>query len=182
MSKLTCTDFADIATLLSEEEIAVQQMTRQFVDDEVLPIIGKHHADATAPTELIPKMAELGFFGATLQTEYGCAGLNNVAYGLLMQELERGDSGLRSTASVKGGLVIYPIFAFGSEEQKKKWLPLLASGKKIGCFGLTEPDFGSNPAGMITRAKKKGDKWILNGAKMWITNGTIADIEIARAH
>jgi len=181
MSKLTCTDFADIATLLSEEEIAVQQMTRQFVDDEVLPIIGKHHADATAPTELIPKMAELGFFGATLPTEYGCAGLNNVAYGLLMQELERGDSGLRSTASVQGGLVMYPIFAFGSEAQKKTWLPKLAAGKAIGCFGLTEPDFGSNPAGMITRAKKKGNKWILNGAKMWITNGTIADVAIVWA-
>src|SRR3989338_4229026 len=181
MSKLTCTDFADIATLLSEEEIAVQQMTRQFVDDEVLPIIGKHHAEASAPTELIPKMAALGFFGATLPTEYGCAGLNNVAYGLLMQELERGDSGLRSTASVQGGLVMYPIFAFGSEEQKKKWLPQLASGKKIGCFGLTEPDFGSNPGGMVTRARQKGKDWVLSGAKMWITNGTIADVAIVWA-
>ena len=181
MGNLTCTDFANIATLLSEEEIQVQQMTRQFVDDEVLPVINQYHASATTPVALFPKMAKLGFFGATLPAEYGCAGLNNVAYGLLMQELERGDSSLRSAASVQGGLVMYPIFAFGSEAQKKKWLPKLAAGKAIGCFGLTEPDYGSNPSGMITRAKKKGNRWILSGNKMWITNGTLADIAIVWA-
>ena len=181
MAKLTCTDFIDLSSLLSEDEIQVQQMTRQFVDDEVLPIITKHHANATTPVELFPKMAKLGFFGATFPEEYGCAGLNNISYGLLMQELERGDSALRSTASVQSGLVMYPIFEFGSEEQKKKWLPKLASGQAIGCFGLTEPDFGSNPSGMITRVKKKKENWILNGNKMWITNGTIADIAIVWA-
>jgi len=156
-------------------------MAREFVDKEVLPIIRKHHADGTFPTKLIPKMASLGFFGATLPQEYGCAGLNNVAYGLLLQELERGDSGFRSMASVQGGLVMYPIFAYGTEAQKKKWLPKLASGEAVGCFGLTEPDFGSNPSGMKTHAKKKGTRWVINGAKMWITNGSMADVAIVWA-
>jgi glutaryl-CoA dehydrogenase len=132
----------------------------------------------TFPTELIPKMGELGFFGANLPEEYGCAGLNNVAYGIINQELERGDSGLRSFSSVQGALVMYPIFAFGTEEQRQEWLPKLATGEKIGCFGLTEPDFGSNPGGMLTRAVKDGDGWVLNGAKMWITNGSMADVAI----
>lgn len=181
MSKLQCTDFMDLSSLLSEEEIQVQQMARDFTEKEVLPIINKHHREGTFPKEILPKMGKLGFLGATLPQEYSCAGLNNVAYGLLMQELERGDSSMRSTASVQGALVMYPIFQFGSEAQKKKWLPVLASGERIGCFGLTEPDFGSNPAGMITRAKKKNGKWILNGAKMWITNGTIADLAVVWA-
>ena len=171
----------NISSLLSEEEIQVQNMARDFTEKEVLPIITEHHRNATFPKEIFPKMGDLGFLGATLPQEYGCAGLNNVAYGLLMQELERGDSGMRSAASVQGGLVMYPIFTYGSEEQKKKWLPALASGKTIGCFGLTEPDFGSNPAGMLTKAKKNGGKWILNGAKMWITNGTLADVAVVWA-
>ncbi|MFQ5890020.1 MAG: acyl-CoA dehydrogenase family protein [Gemmatimonadota bacterium] len=171
-------DFYDVDGLLSDEERAVRDMVREWVEAEVMPIIGHHYTERIFPKELIPKMGELGFFGANLPEEYGCAGLNNVAYGLIMQELERGDSGLRSFASVQGALVMYPIFAFGSEGQKEKWLPLLASGEKVGCFGLTEPDFGSNPAGMITRAVKDGDGWVLNGAKMWITNGSMADVAI----
>ena len=161
MAKLNCTNFYNIESLLSEEEIQIQQAARDFTEKEILPIINKHHRDATFPKEIVKKMGKLGFLGATLPPEYGCAGLNNVAYGLLMQELERGDSSMRSAASVQGGLVMYPIFAYGSEAQKKKWLPVLASGEQIGCFGLTEPDFGSNPAGMLTKAKKKKDKWIL---------------------
>ena len=181
MDKISCTDFFNINNLLSSDEIMIQRMARDFVDKEILPIIDKHHREETFPNELIPKMAALGFLGSNLPEEYGCAGLNNVSYGLLMQELERGDSGIRSFCSVQGALVMYPIFAFGSAEQKKKWLPLLARGEKIGCFGLTEPDFGSNPGGMITRARKDGDNWILNGAKMWITNGSVADIAIVWA-
>jgi glutaryl-CoA dehydrogenase len=171
-------DFYDIDSLLSEEERAVRDTVRRFVDDEVLPIIGEHYIAGTFPTELIPKMGELGLYGANLPEEYGCAGLNNVAYGLIMQELERGDSGIRSFASVQGGLVMYPIYAFGSEEQRRQWLPGLASGELIGCFGLTEPDFGSNPGGMITTARETADGWVLNGAKMWITSGSMADIAI----
>ncbi|MCG8466704.1 MAG: acyl-CoA dehydrogenase family protein [Gemmatimonadetes bacterium] len=171
-------DFFDIASLLDEEELAVRDMVRDWVDSEIIPIINHHYIARTFPTDLIPKMGELGFLGANLPEEYGCAGLNNVSYGLIMQELERGDSGLRSFVSVQGALVMYPIFAFGSEDQKRTWLPKLASGEAIGCFGLTEPDFGSNPAGMITRAVKDGDEWVLNGAKMWITNGSMADVAI----
>ncbi|MBI4237813.1 MAG: acyl-CoA dehydrogenase family protein [Deltaproteobacteria bacterium] len=174
-------NFCRLETLLSEDEVMIQNMARDFVDDAVLPIIREHYAKGTFPMELVPRMAELGFYGPTLPEEYGCAGLNNVAYGLLMQELERGDSGVRSFASVQGALVMYPIYAFGSEAQRRQWLPLLAQGKKIGCFGLTEPDFGSNPGGMITRAQRRGDEWVLNGAKMWITNGTIADVAIVWA-
>ncbi|HEY2825110.1 MAG TPA: acyl-CoA dehydrogenase family protein, partial [Gemmatimonadales bacterium] len=175
------TDFYDVDSLLSEDERAVRDTVRRFVDDQVLPIIGEHYVQGKFPKALIPGMAELGLFGANLPEEYGCAGLNNVAYGLIMQELERGDSGVRSFASVQGALVMYPIFAFGSEEQKKKWLPELASGKAIGCFGLTEPDFGSNPAGMITVAKETKDGWLLNGAKMWITNGSSAHVSVVWA-
>src|SRR5437868_6833301 len=174
-------DFYDISSLLSEEERAVRDTVRQWVDDQLLPVINEAYIEGHFPKELIPGMAELGFFGANLPEEYGCAGLNNVAYGLIMQELERGDSGVRSFASVQGALVMYPIYAFGSEEQKKKWLPQMASGQVIGCFGLTEPDYGSNPAGMITVAKETSDGWVLNGAKMWITNGSTAQAAIVWA-
>ena len=171
-------DFYDFDTLLSDEERAVRDTVRRWVDDQVLPIIGQHFIDGKFPTQLVPQMAELGFFGANLPEEYECAGLNNVAYGLIMQELERGDSGIRSFASVQGALVMYPVFAFGSEDQKKHWLPKMARGEIIGCFGLTEPDYGSNPAGMITTARETKDGWVLNGAKMWITNGSTAQVSI----
>jgi len=151
------------------------------VDDELLPVIEEAYIERRFPKELIPGMAELGFFGANLPEEYGCAGLNNVAYGIIMQELERGDSGIRSFASVQGALCMYPIYEFGSEEQRKEYLPRMATGEVIGCFGLTEPDFGSNPGGMLTRAVKKGDEWVINGAKMWITNGSTADLAIVWA-
>jgi glutaryl-CoA dehydrogenase len=171
-------DFYNLDGLLSEEERAVRDTVRGWVDDNLLPIIGDAYVEGKFPKQLIPGMAELGLFGANLPEEYGCAGLDNVAYGLIMQELERGDSGVRSFASVQGALVMYPIYAFGSDEQKKKWLPQMASGKVIGCFGLTEPDYGSNPGGMITVAKETADGWVLNGAKMWITNGSTAQASI----
>jgi glutaryl-CoA dehydrogenase len=174
-------DFYDLASLLSEEERAVQAAVREWVEERFLPLIPEHYLAGTFPTELIPEMGQLGFLGANLPEAYGCAGLNNVAYGLIMQELERGDSGVRSFASVQGGLVMYPIHAFGSEEQKRRYLPQLASGALIGCFGLTEPDYGSNPGGMITTARETPDGWVLNGAKMWITNGSMADIAIVWA-
>ncbi|HEX9393028.1 MAG TPA: acyl-CoA dehydrogenase family protein, partial [Gemmatimonadales bacterium] len=174
-------DFYNTDSLLQEEERAVRDTVRSWVDDNVLPIIGEAYVAGHFPKQLIPGMAELGLFGANLPEEYGCAGLNNVAYGLIMQELERGDSGVRSFASVQGALVMYPVFAFGSDEQKKKWLPQMASGKVIGCFGLTEPDYGSNPAGMITVAKETKDGWTLNGAKMWITNGSTAHVAVVWA-
>src|SRR5579871_6621877 len=158
----------------------VRQTARRFVDDEVLPVIRDCFREARFPRQLIPQMAALGFLGANLEG-YGCAGMSNVEYGLIMQELERGDSGLRSFVSVQGALVMYPIFAFGSEEQKRKWLPALAKGEKIGCFGLTEPDHGSDPGGMETRARRTDNGWVLNGTKRWITNGTIADIAIVWA-
>ena len=173
------TDFLDIDSVLSEEERAVRDSVGRFVDERVLPIIGKAYVDGKFPRELVPGMAELGVFGANLPEEYGCAGLNNVAYGLIMQELERGDSGVRSFASVQGALVMYPIYAFGSEEQKRHYLPKMASGEIIGCFGLTEPDYGSNPSGMITMARRQGDGgYVINGAKMWITNGSTASVAI----
>jgi glutaryl-CoA dehydrogenase len=174
-------DFYNIDGLLNEEERAVRDTVRSWVDDNLLPVIGDAYIAGKFPKQLIPGMAELGLFGANLPEEYGCAGLNNVAYGLIMQELERGDSGVRSFASVQGALVMYPIYAFGSDEQKKTWLPQMASGKVIGCFGLTEPDYGSNPAGMITVAKETKDGWVLNGAKMWITNGSTAQVAIVWA-
>ncbi|MCI0415557.1 acyl-CoA dehydrogenase family protein [bacterium] len=158
----------------------VRDTIREFVNDKVLPVIEKHNREATFPMHLIGPIAELGILGATLKG-YGCAGLNNVAYGLIMQELERGDSGLRSFASVQGSLVMYPIYSFGSEEQKQYWLPELAAGRKIGCFGLTEPDFGSNPGGMLTKAVREGNTWVLNGTKRWITNGSIADVAVVWA-
>ncbi len=175
-------DFFNIDSLLSEEERAVRDSVRAFVDEHVLPIIGQCYVDGRFPREIVPTMAELGVFGANLPEEYGCAGLNNVAYGLIMQELERGDSGVRSFASVQGALAMYPIYAFGSEEQRQKYLPEMASGEIIGCFGLTEPDFGSNPSGMITMAREQKDgTWLLNGAKMWITNGSTAQIAVVWA-
>src|SRR5205814_10410992 len=174
-------DFYNLDSALSEEERAVRDTIRSFVDEKVLPIIGDCYIEGRFPKHLIPEMAELGMFGANLPEEYGCAGLNNVAYGLIMQELERGDSGIRSFASVQGALVMYPIHAFGAEEQKKHWLPLLPSGQEIGCFGLTEPDFGSNPRGMITTARETKDGWVLNGTKMWITNGSQATVTITCA-
>jgi len=167
--------------LLTDEEKLVRSSIRNFVDDKVIPVIEKHYQEATFPKEIIPKMAELGIFGINLPAEYGCAGMNNISYGLTMQELERGDSGIRSFASVQNSLVMYPIITFGSETQKNYWLPKLASAEKIGCFGLTEPDFGSNPSGMITNAKKVDGGFVLNGAKMWITNGSIADVAVVWA-
>jgi glutaryl-CoA dehydrogenase len=175
-------DFYNIDSVLSEEERAVRDSVRSFVDGSVLPVIGDAYVQGRFPKELIPEMGELGVFGANLPEEYGCAGLNNVAYGLIMQELERGDSGVRSFASVQGALAMYPIYAFGSEEQKQKYLPRMAKGEVIGCFGLTEPDYGSNPSGMITMAKEQPDgTWVLDGAKMWITNGSTADIAVVWA-
>lgn len=175
-------DLFNIDAALTEEERAVRDSVRRFVDEEVLPIIGKHYVEGTFPKHLIPKMGELGVFGANLPEEYGCAGLNNVQYGLIMQELERGDSGIRSFASVQGALVMYPIYAFGSEAQKREWLPRMATGEVIGCFGLTEPDYGSNPSGMITVAREQADgSFVLNGAKMWITNGSTAQVAIVWA-
>ena len=175
-------DFYNIDSLLNEDERAVRDSVRRFVDERVLPIIGRCYVEGRFPKELVPEMAELGVFGANLPEEYGCAGLNNVAYGLIMQELERGDSGVRSFASVQGALAMYPIYAFGTDEQKNRLLPAMAKGETIGCFGLTEPDYGSNPSGMITMATEQRDgTWILNGAKMWITNGSTADIAIVWA-
>ncbi len=174
-------DYFDVESLYSEEEKLVRDSVRDFVDNEVIPIIEKHNRESTFPFHLVPKMAEMGLFGPTLPAKYGCAELNNVAYGLIMQELERGDSGIRSFASVQSALVMYPIYTFGSEEQKDFWLPKLAKAEKIGCFGLTEPDFGSNPGGMITKAEKVDGGFVLNGAKMWITNGTIADVALVWA-
>ena len=175
-------DLFNIDAALTEEERAVRDSVRRFVDERVLPIIGQCYVDGRFPRELIPDLAELGVLGANLPEEYGCAGLNNVSYGLIMQELERGDSGVRSFASVQGALVMYPIYAFGSEVQKQHWLPKMARGEVIGCFGLTEPDHGSNPAGMSTRAAALPDgTWVLNGGKMWITNGSTAHVCIVWA-
>jgi len=181
MSKFNGVDYYNIDSLLSEEEKMIRDSVREFISDEVIPIIEEYATKGKFPVDLIPKMAELGLLGPTLPAKYGCAEMNNVAYGLVMQELERGDSSIRSFASVMSGLVMYPIFTFGSEEQKDYWLPLLAKGDKIGCFGLTEPDYGSNPGGMVTKAEKVDGGFLLNGAKMWITNGTIADIAVVWA-
>jgi len=171
-------DFFNLSSLLSEEEVAVQNMTHEWVRDRFKPQVAVHYQAGTFPMDLCVEMGEMGFFGSNLPEEYGTAGMNNTAYGLMMQELERGDSGLRSFASVQGALVMWPIWKYGSDEQKSKWLPLLAAGKKIGCFGLTEPDFGSNPGGLLTRVKQDGDSYILNGTKMWITNSPVADVAV----
>jgi len=173
-------DFLEIDSLLSEDEKVVRSSVRQWVEENVKPIIEKHAQAGTFPRELVPEIGKLGYLGANL-SGYGCAGLSNVEYGLIMQELERGDSGLRSFVSVQGALVMYPIHAFGSDEQKDKWLPRLQKGEAIGCFGLTEPGFGSNPGGMLTRAEKKNDCYVLNGEKLWITSGSIADVALVWA-
>src|SRR5258708_5837399 len=173
-------DYMEIDSLLSEDEKLVRQTARQFVEKEIVPIIDEHAREGKFPKHLVKQFGDLGFLGASLHG-YGCAGMSNVEYGLVMQELERGDSGLRSFASVQGALVMFPIHSFGSEEQKEQWLPAMAKGEKIGCFGLTEPDFGSNPSGMRTRAKRDGDHYILNGEKTWITSGSIADVAVVWA-
>ncbi len=174
-------DFLLLDELFTEEQRMARDTVREFVSKEFLPRLQAHvRQDGSFPMELVPQLAELGLFGTNLHG-YGCAGLDNVAYGLVMQELERGDSGLRSFASVQGSLVMYPIHAYGSEEQKERWLPELAAGRAIGCFGLTEPDFGSHASGMLTRAERKGDGWLLNGTKRWITNGTLADVAVVWA-
>lgn len=180
MPNLNPYDFYNIEASFSDEEKAVRDQVREFVQKEVKPVIRDHFREGTFPEHLIKPIGEMGLLGANL-SGYGCPGLNNVAYGLIMQELEFGDSGIRSFASVQGALVMYPIWAFGSEEQKQKYLPKLASAEMIGCFGLTEPDFGSNPAGMITRAERNAQGFVLNGRKMWITNGTMASVAVVWA-
>ena len=179
--KLSCMDFLGINEHFSEEEVMVQNMAHEFVSKEVMPIIEENYKNGTFPEKLIKKISAQGFLGCNLPTDYGCGGMSSTAYGLICQELERADSGVRSFVSVQGSLVMYPIYKYGSEEQRKKWLPKMAKGDKIGCFGLTEPNFGSNPSGMITKAKKVDGGYILNGSKMWITNGTIADVAIVWA-
>jgi glutaryl-CoA dehydrogenase len=181
MMSYNSVDYYAIDELFTEEEILIRDAVREFVTAEVLPIINKHYEQGTFPMDLIPKIASLGLLGVKLPPEYGGAGANNIGYGLAMQELERGDSGVRSFASVQNSLVIYPIYTYGTQEQKDKWLPRLASGENIGCFGLTEPDYGSNPGGMVTNAKPINGGFLLNGAKMWITNGTIADVAVVWA-
>jgi glutaryl-CoA dehydrogenase len=175
--KFQGTDFIQFDSLLSEDELLVRANTRAFIEDNLIPIIEQCNLDSRFPRQLVRPMGELGFYGATLDG-YGCAGMNNVEYGLMTQELERGDSGIRSFVSVQSSLVMYPIHTFGSEDQKSHWLPKMATGEKLGCFGLTEPDFGSNPGGMRTRARKDGDDYILNGEKMWITSGSLADVAV----
>lgn len=181
MNKYQGVDYFNLDSLLSEEEIMIRDMVRDFVSDKIIPIIEEHAREGKFPIHLVSQMGEMGLFGATLPAQYGGSDMNNVAYGLVMQELERGDSGIRSFVSVQSSLVMYPIYSFGNEEQRMKWLPKLATGELIGCFGLTEPDFGSNPGGMITKAEKVDGGYLLNGAKMWITNGTIADIAVVWA-
>ena len=179
--KLIGPDFYNISDLLTEEELFIQKTAHDFVSNEFKPIINEHFEKGTFPLEIATKLGELGFMGSALPEKSGGAGVSNVAYGLILHELERGDSGLRSFASVQGSLVMYPIHAYGSEEQKEKWLPGLGAGELLGCFGLTESNFGSNPGGMATTAKKDGDEWIINGSKMWITNGSLADVALVWA-
>lgn len=180
MARFPGVDYLLIDSQFGEEELLVRQTARQFVEDRVIPVIRDCYRDGRFPMNLIPEMGRLGFFGANLEG-YGCAGMSNVEYGLLMQEIERGDAGLRSFVSVQGALVMYPILTYGSEEQKQRWLPKLQTGEAIGCFGLTEPGFGSNPAGMLTRAREDGAHWILDGEKTWITNGSLADVAVVWA-
>ncbi len=182
LGDFTGIDFLRLDETLSDEELLARDSVREFVTREFLPRLQEHiRQDGSFPMELVPEIAKLGLFGANL-TGYGCAGMNNVAYGLVMQELERGDSGLRSFASVQGSLVMYPIHTYGSEAQKDQWLPQLADGRAVGCFGLTEPDFGSHIVGMRTRAEKRGDQWVLNGTKRWITNGSLSKVAVIWAH
>ena len=174
-------DFCNITSLLTDEELLIQKTANQFVQQEFNPIVNEYYEKGSFPLELLPKMGELGFFGATLPKEFGGSEISSTAYGLIMHELEKGDSGLRSLCSVQGGLVMYPIYKYGTDEQKKKWLPQLSAGTAIGCFGLTESNHGSDPSGMLTRAKRDGDDWIINGSKMWITNGSVADVAVVWA-
>jgi glutaryl-CoA dehydrogenase len=174
-------DYYGIEDLLSSEEKLIRDTVRNFISDDAIPVIERHFREGTFPLHLVKKMADLGLFGPTLPARYGGSELGAVAYGLMMQELERGDSSIRSFASVQCSLVMYPLYTFGSDRQKEQWLPRLAKGEAVGCFGLTEPDFGSNPSGMKTRAEKKGNTYILNGAKMWITNGSLADVAVVWA-
>ena len=174
-------DFCNITSLLTDEELLIQKTANQFVAEEFNPIVNEYYEKGSFPLDLISKMGELGFFGATLPKKYGGSEITSTAYGLIMQELEKGDSGLRSVCSVQGSLVMFTIYQYGTDKQKDKWLPLLAAGKAVGCFGLTESNHGSDPAGMLTRAKRDGDDWIINGSKMWITNGSIADIAVVWA-
>jgi glutaryl-CoA dehydrogenase len=180
MNKLNSMDLYDIRSLLSEEECMVQDTVGRFVDEAVLPVIGECFEHGRFPADLVPRIAELGLLGSSIDG-YDCAGLNSICYGLICQELERGDSGLRSFVSVQSSLVMYPIHRFGSEEQKQRWLPAMARGEAIGCFGLTEPHGGSDPSNMKTRARREGDEWVINGSKMWITNGSIADVALVWA-
>ncbi len=182
MADYASVDFLRIDELLSDEERLARDSVREFVSKEFLPLLQEHiRQDGSFPMQLVPLMGELGLFGTNLEG-YGCAGMNNVAYGLALQELERGDSGLRSFASVQGSLCMYPIHSYGTEAQKERWLPAMAEGREIGCFGLTEPDFGSHIGGMLTKAEKRGDSWVLNGTKRWITNGSVASIAIIWAN
>lgn len=178
---LTNPDYYDISSLLSEEERMVRQTVRDFVDAEIIPIIEEHYQNGTFPIDLVRRCGELGIFGTTIPEEYGGGGMNSVTYGVVNQELERGDSGIRSLVSVQSSLVMYPIWQYAAEDLKRKWLPQLAAGEAIGCFGLTEPDFGSNPGGMITTARETDSGYVLNGAKMWITNGSLADVAVVWA-
>mgnify|MGYP002630894632 CR=1 FL=1 len=180
MARFDGLDFYNLDTLLTEEEVMVRDLVRAWVEERVLPVIEDHCRAGTFPRDLVGEIGEMGLLGANLDG-YGCAGMSNVAYGLICQELERGDSGIRSFVSVQGSLAMFPIWKYGSEELKNRYLPGMASGQLIGCFGLTEPDFGSNPGGMLTRAVDDGDSYVLNGAKMWITNGTIADVAVVWA-
>jgi glutaryl-CoA dehydrogenase len=182
MAGYTSVDFLRIDELLSDEELVARNSVRDFVSKEFLPLLQEHiRQDGSFPMQLVPMMGELGLFGTNLEG-YGCAGMNNVAYGLAMQELERGDSGLRSFASVQGSLCMYPIHTYGTEAQKERWLPAMAEGREIGCFGLTEPDFGSHVGGMLTKAEKRGGSWVLNGTKRWITNGSVASVAVIWAN
>jgi glutaryl-CoA dehydrogenase len=178
MTRFEGVDYYNIDSLLSEEERAIRDTVRDWVEENLMPLIGQCYVDHRFPSELVPQMAELGVFGANMPEKYGCAGLNNVAYGLIMQELERGDSGVRSFASVQSALVMYPILEFGNEDQRQYWLPRLAKAEAVGCYGLTEPDYGSNPGGLTTRAVKDGNEWVISGTKMWITNASVADVAI----
>jgi glutaryl-CoA dehydrogenase len=181
MASYEAVDFYGLEDLLTEEERMVRDAVRSWVDDRIIPTIGEHYRKGTFPVELIPEMGELGFFGPTIPTEYGGGGMGPVAYGLICRELDRGDSGFRSFASVQSSLSMFPIWTWGSEEQKRRWLPEMAAGRAVGCFGLTEPDAGSDPGAMKTRARRDGEEYVLNGAKMWITNGSIADIAVVWA-
>jgi len=177
MARLDPFDLFDISSLLSEEELMIKDSVARFVDERAMPVIARHFDEATFPFDLVPEIAEMGLLGSTIEG-YGCAGLNAVSYGLICQELERCDSGLRSFVSVQSSLCMYPIYAYGSEQQKQRWLPKMAAGEAIGCFGLTESHGGSDPGAMKTHARRDGDEWVINGSKMWITNGSIADIAI----